>query len=89
MSEDTPMYDYLVNLQGEYTKYREHENRIRQFLERHMDGSIDSIALSDGKVNVATTEQCRGYTYHETYAIPFGYFNSVEEFANNYMKFRD
>ncbi len=83
------MYEYLVNLQSEYDKYKKLEDQLRQFLDKHMDGEIDNISLSCGKVIIATTEVCRGCTYHETYDIPFAYLKDAETFANNYMKFRD
>jgi hypothetical protein len=83
------MYDYLISLQEKYEHYKNNEEDLRLFLEKYMPGNIDNISIVDGKVNIATTERCRGCTYNETYSIPFSYFENVETFVSNYMKFRD
>lgn len=82
------MIEYLKSLQLEYKNYSNFEEKLREFLNSHMDGDINQISLIDDIVCVSTSECIRGYNYEETYDIPIEYFKDAEIFVNNYMKFR-
>ena len=83
------MHNYLTSLKKQHDAYKKLEEKLRQFLEEHMRGDIDSISFDEDYVRIDTTERCRGETYRETYIVPFGYFENAETFVNNIMKFRN
>ncbi len=77
------MIDYLISLKEQYKKYKEAENKLKEFIKQNYSGTIDHIEFeNDNIVNLYCTEYCLGEYFREEYNVPFEAFSDGDTFKN-------